>query len=175
MVLKRIVEVVPYQECWKDQFLKEAELLEEIFINEVKDIHHIGSTSIPGMSAKPVIDIMIVVNNIEQVDNHNEEMIKLGYKPLGENGIKGRRFFKKGGLNRTHHVHVFEKRNSEVERHLLFRDYMISHNEVAQAYAELKEKLALTHREDMGSYIDGKDSFIKAIDKAAIIWDKTNR
>lgn len=84
------------------------------------------------------IDILIEVNNIKNIDGYNDEMDKLGYISKGELGIEGRRFFLKGLYNRTHHLHVFEIGNSEIKKHLNFRDYMISHPKIAQQYDELK-------------------------------------
>jgi GrpB-like predicted nucleotidyltransferase (UPF0157 family) len=139
------------------------------------EIHHIGSTSIPNIKAKPVIDIMIVVNDIEKVDQVNDKMIELGYEPKGEFGIKNRRFFQKGGNNRTHHVHVFQKGDSEVEKHINFRDYMRSHPKEAKNYSMLKDRLSDKYKYNIEKYIEGKNDFIKEIDKKAKKWkENTN-
>ncbi|KOA19416.1 dephospho-CoA kinase/protein folding accessory domain-containing protein [Clostridium homopropionicum DSM 5847] len=169
----RTIEVVPYNLNWVKKYLDEAEKVKKIMADELVKIHHIGSTAIPGISAKPVIDILVEVKNIRDVDNYNEEMKEIGYIPKGEYGIEGRKFFLKGEINRTHHVHVFEMGNSEIKRHLNFRDYMISHPEEAKSYSELKKELAIKFIHDIDGYCNGKDGFIKEIDKKAEEWAKT--
>src|SRR4051812_19856375 len=109
----RQIIVTPYNQDWIKQFQLEALKLKEIFGREIVEVFHIGSTAIPGLSAKPIIDIMPVVYDITRIDSYDEDMIKAGYKPKGENGIEGRRYFQKGGDNRSHHVHIYEKGNKE--------------------------------------------------------------
>ncbi|SES67256.1 GrpB domain, predicted nucleotidyltransferase, UPF0157 family [Oceanobacillus limi] len=166
----RKVEVVPYQPAWKNEYLKEAEKLNGIFTSQVISIHHIGSTSIPNLSAKPIIDILIVVKDLSVVDDYNIEMENLGYRCRGENGIVNRRYFSKGGDDRTHHVHVFEQGNPEINRHLAFRDYMIHLPKEAVRYGQLKEELARKIPNDIDQYIAGKHDYIQVIDKKAEAW-----
>lgn len=98
----RKTEIAPWTKSWFDLYHDEAALLKSIFSNEIVDIHHIGSTSVPQVGfAKPIIDILIIVQEIFKVDDCNEEMILEGYKPRGEQGICGRRYFSKGGDQRT--------------------------------------------------------------------------
>lgn len=106
---------------------KNQKKIYSIMKDEIVQIYHIGSTAIEGIYAKPIIDILAEVEDINNVDNYNEQMKSLGYIPKGEYGIKGRRFFLKGLYHRTHHVHIFEKGDSQVERYINFRDYMIEH------------------------------------------------
>ncbi|GAE27948.1 hypothetical protein AJ85_13185 [Alkalihalobacillus alcalophilus ATCC 27647 = CGMCC 1.3604] len=129
---------------------------------------------IPNIKAKPVIDIMVEVTNISEVDKFNSEMEQLGYEVMGEYGIPKRRFFIKGGDNRTHHVHFYEEGNEEIARHLAFRDYMIAHPEEAIKYSELKQTLAEKSPTNITKYIEGKNNYIKAIDDKAETWRKTN-
>lgn len=166
----RKVIVKPYQEEWLHQFQQEAQTLHNLFGSLVVDIHHIGSTAVPGLAAKPVIDLLPVVTHIEQVDAFNARMEALGYEPRGENGLPGRRYFQKGGDNRTHHVHVFEVGNPEIERHLVFRDYLRAYPEEALRYGELKLELARTYSTDISSYIEGKHDFVQQLEKQAIAW-----
>jgi GrpB-like predicted nucleotidyltransferase (UPF0157 family) len=173
--MARQIKVVPYHPNWSELFEAEADELTAILGQEVVAIHHIGSTAIPGISAKPIIDMLVEVHDIEKIDDFNEEMIQLGYQPKGEFGIPGRRFFIKGGdATRTHHVHVFQTGNPEVERYLDFRDYMTAHPEEAQAYGRLKAQLAQKFPEDIDSYMEGKDRFIKEIDRKAQAWRKSS-
>lgn len=168
----RRVEVIAYQDEWPLQFEEEANRLKEIFTGELIDVHHIGSTSIQGLSAKPVIDIMPVAASIDRVDGLNDQMKKIGYEVMGEFGIPGRRFFRKGGDNRTHHIHVFEDGSEHIIRHLAFRDYLRTHPEEARQYGSLKEKLAREHPTDMEAYIDGKAHFVIETEKKALVWYK---
>lgn len=170
MEAKRKVEVLPYQEGWALKYFEEAEQIKAILEKELISIHHIGSTSIIGMSAKPIIDILVEVKEIAKVDDYNKMMESLDYSSKGENGIKGRRYFQKGGMDRTHHIHIYGTGNQEINRHLNFRDFLIENQEQAKAYANLKEKLAIAYPYDIESYIKGKDAFIKTVDLAAQMW-----
>ncbi|MFD2506886.1 GrpB family protein [Halalkalibacter alkalisediminis] len=93
---------------WNTLFQVEKEKLQCILRSEIEEIHHIGSTSINGMHAKPIIDILVVVKHIEKMDDYNEPLFEIGYEAQGENGLSGRRFFIKGGDERTHHVHMYQ-------------------------------------------------------------------
>ncbi|WP_077624133.1 GrpB family protein [Sediminibacillus massiliensis] len=168
----RKVEVKEYKAQWKRDFQSEKELLQELLGYQLRTVHHIGSTSIPGMHAKPVIDILIEVLDIDAMRACKEKMEAAGYKSHGENGIAGRRFYSKGGNERTHHVHIFGVGDPEIARHLAFRDYLINHPDEARKYAELKMNLARRYSADMESYISGKDAFIKDIDKKASTWKR---
>lgn len=172
----RKLVVVPYDPTWVQAYQHEAAKIGALFGDELLATHHIGSTSIPGLSAKPVIDIMPVVRDITRVEAFNPGMIALGYEPRGENGIPGRRYFVKGGdAHRTHHVHVYEPDHPEVARHLDFRDYLIAHPDEAAAYGRLKAELAERFRNDILAYIDGKDAFIKEILRKAQDWRARQR
>lgn len=169
-MLRRIT-VVPYDARWSDLFQEEADELTAMFGGEVVAIHHIGSTAIPGIHAKPIIDILVEVQDIERIDAFNQEMAERGYVPKGEFGIRGRRFFIKGTEeSRTHHVHVFQTGDAEFERHLVFRDYLRAHPEEAQAYSRLKQELARRFPNDIDSYMAGKDDLIKATERKARAW-----
>ncbi len=171
MSVQRTIVVVVYNPLWPQMFEEEAAKISAVFGSELISIHHIGSTSIPGMSAKPIIDIMPVVHHIEAVDALNSAMIELGYEPLGENEIPGRRFFRKGGeVRRSHHVHAFGTTSPEIKRHRDFRDYLIAHPIEARQYADLKIELAIKFPHDIEGYMNGKDAFIKEIDRRAAEW-----
>ncbi len=174
--MARKVKVVAHDPNWSKLFKAEADEIAAILGPEAIAIHHIGSTAIPNISAKPIIDILVEVHDIEKIDDFDGEMIKLGYQPKGEFGIPGRRFFIKGDdSTRTHHVHIFQTGDPEVERHLDFRDYMIAHPQEAQAYNRLKEELVEKFPEDIESYMEGKDGFIKEIDRRAKAWRESSR
>ncbi|MFC0189442.1 GrpB family protein [Fictibacillus aquaticus] len=168
----RKVEVLPFSKDWKKRFEEEAQQLRNVFGDLIIAIHHIGSTSIPGLAAKPVIDILPVVNDIEAVDRYNEQMVQMGYEPRGEYGISGRRYFPKGGNERTHHVHAYEDGSPEIERHLAFRDYLSTHETEREQYSTLKLELAKQFPHDIESYIKGKHELAQSIDTRASEWYK---
>ena len=169
--MTRKVEVVPYHPEWPEKFSAEAGALKVVFAKELLSIHHFGSTSVPGISAKPIIDILLIVRDIDAVDALAPRLEALGYHAVGEYGIPGRRFFYKGTDDmRSHHLHVYENGNPHILRHLVFRDYMRSHPITARDYARLKEELAHQFPEDMDGYIAGKNAFVREHEKRALDW-----
>ncbi len=168
----RNIVVKDYSENYKTKFESEAKCIKDILGDNLLKIYHIGSTSVKGLKSKPVIDIMPVVKDIEKVDLHNKEFEKLGYECMGELGIKGRRFFKKGGEeNRSHHIHIFQEDNQkDIVRHLAFRDYLRQNERAREEYSNLKEELAKKFPNDIESYMDGKDEFIKLLEEKSTIW-----
>ncbi len=168
--IMRRVEVVPYDPTWVARFEEEAGRLSRLFEGTVLAIHHIGSTSVPGLEAKPIIDIMPVVRAIEQVDELSGHMEALGYRSFGEHGIPRRRFFAKGDDVRTFHVHVFEAGDDGVTRHLAFREYLKAFPDVRAEYGDLKRTLAEQHPTDIESYIQGKQEWVSETERVATIW-----
>ncbi len=168
----RKVEVVPHNPQWRDAFEAEAKHVAAALGENVVAIHHIGSTAIPNIYAKPVVDLLVEVRDIIEVDGQSSAIESLGYEVMGEYGIPGRRYFRKDNQEgiRTHNIHAFEAGSAEVERHLAFRDYMIAHRGDAQRYSELKRKLAEEHPQSTDGYMDGKDGFIKEMDRRAAQW-----
>ena len=168
----RKVEVVPHDPTWRLTFIEDSKQIALAMGENVVTIHHIGSTAIPSIYAKPIIDFLIEVKDIAQVDEYNAGMAVLGYQAMGEFGISDRRFFLKNSASgkRTHHLHTFEAESPEIKRHLAFRDYTIAHSEVAQKYSELKRELAKKYPEDIQAYMNGKNGFIKEVEKKALEW-----
>lgn len=166
------VEVVPHDPRWRDTFEAEARRVAAALGENVVAVHHVGSTAIPGIHAKPVIDLLVEVADVGEVDGRSAAMESLGYEVMGEYGIPGRRFFRKDDAEgtRTHNIHAFAAGSAEVERHLAFRDYMIAHPEDARTYSELKRKLAEEHPHSLDGYMDGKDAFIREMDGRAARW-----
>ncbi len=169
--MPRQIEVVPYNPDWPRLFEEEAARLAAILGPEIVAIHHIGSTAIPAIKAKPIVDVLVEVRDIEKIDAFDATMSGLGYLPRGEFGIAGRRFFIKGDeINRTHHIHVYQTGHPRIVHHLDFRDYLNAHPEDAQAYSRLKEDLARRYPTDAVSYVAGKDGLIKELDQKAKAW-----
>ena len=161
-----------FKEIWRELFLLEARKIEQVFGENVIEIHHIGSTAVEGLKAKPVIDLLPVVNDLTKVDQKNPDMKELGYEAMGENGLAGRRFFRKGGDERSHHVHLYEKGHADIDRHLAFRDYLMAHPEDRVRYSEKKAELAERFPYGMEAYIEGKNPLVKEIEGKAIEWYK---
>ena len=164
------IQVVAHDPAWRDEFKAEASRITCALGDIVVRLHHIGRTAISGIFAKPIIDFLWEVDDIVELDDRSSFMEEIGYEAMGEFGIPGRRYFRKNNALgvRTHQVHAFEADSTEVERHLAFRDYMIAHPEEAQAYGDLKRKLAQEHPDDIEAYMDGKDPFIKECEAKAI-------
>jgi GrpB-like predicted nucleotidyltransferase (UPF0157 family) len=170
------IKVVTHDPGWAAAFEAEAARILAALEGEAVAVHHVGSTAIPGIGAKPIIDILLEVRDVGRLDGLNGAMEALGYEAKGEFGIAGRRYFTKNrGPVRTHNVHAFGSGDPEVERHLAFRDYMKAHPEEARAYGELKARLAREHPDDIEAYMDGKDAFVKEMDRRAGEWRRGGR
>jgi len=155
-----LVELRDHDPSWKTLFQRERESLAQALGRSAVSIEHMGSTAVPGLRAKPVIDILVAVERV-RLEEVEERLAELGYVhvPIGD---PERLFFRKG-MPRTHHLHVVRFEGEEHRRHLLFRDRLIAHPEEAAEYQRLKEDLAIRFREDRQAYSDGKDLFIRTI------------
>ena len=149
--------MLPYDPRWPEAYERAAAEVVAVLGQNLYAIHHIGSTSIPGIHAKPVIDILAVVGELDALDRRSAPMRALGYEVMGAFGIEGRRYFRRDDANgkRTHQVHAFAHKSPHVLRHLAFRDYLCVHTDIAEAYSELKQRLAATHPHDMEAYMAG--------------------
>lgn len=162
---------MPHNPAWIEQYKAEAAQLTAVFQPILIAMHHIGSTAVPGIKAKPIIDIMIVVTEITAVDALVQSMAVLGYISKGENGIPGRHYFRKGSdEHHTHHIHVYGENHPEIARHLDFRDYLRHHPDAAAAYSQLKETLAQQYVADVSQYTNSKTAFIREIESKARLW-----
>lgn len=157
----REIVVVPYDEQWPGMFKAESFRIQALLGEIAKNVHHIGSTSVPGLSAKPVIDILLEVSDINELDAYNSAMLRTGYVARGENGIPGRRYFIKGGDQRSHQVHAFTVGDLQILRHLAFRDYLRENREIAEKYAEVKHSAALLSGNNIHRYSALKANFIE--------------
>ena len=127
------IVVTEYNPEWITMFEKEAILIKNILKENCAAVYHIGSTAVAGLQAKPIIDIMPVVYDLQNVDNVSDEFVKEGYEYLGEFGIAGRRHLRKGGDERTHQIHIFDISNKkDIERHLAVRDFLRANKDVAK-------------------------------------------
>lgn len=157
----RMISVVPYDADWPARYEEEAIRLQHTIAPVVRAIHHIGSTAVPGLAAKPVIDILLEVTSLTALDDYNAAMTALGYQPRGENGIAGRRYFIKGAHNRSHHLHAFASGSEHITRHLALRDYLHRHDDIARQYARVKYAAADACGNDAARYGQLKHDFIQ--------------
>lgn len=168
------VRLSDFNENWAKLYQDEADFLRTIFTDEIVRFEHFGSTSIPGLQAKPVIDMMCIVKDINNVDLHNDKMNQLGYDVAGDWGIPGRRLFRKGGEERTHHIHFYQTDNPQIERHLIFRDYLRCHPEEVARYSQFKEELA-ERFENTSEYSPAKKTFVMEMEQLALSWHSKNQ
>ena len=163
------ITVVEYSPQWPLKYEREKEKIMAILKENCTAIYHIGSTSVPGLAAKPIIDIMAVVKSLERVDAVSADFSEIGYEYLGEFGMSGRRYLRKGGDERTHQIHIFQMEDScNIRRHLAFRDYMRTHKKEREKYEKLKRSLAKRFPYDIDGYCDGKEEFVQEIEKRAL-------
>lgn len=163
---KGTVRLEPHHPDWKRLFEAEKGRLQKAVGKHVCDIQHVGSTAIPGIPAKPIIDIGIGVDNFEEASICVEPIKALGYDYRGECGIPRRHFFVRGEP-RLFHIHMLEINGEEWDKHLLFRDYLVQHPEIAREYAKVKTGLAAEFANERENYTDGKAPFILEILKIA--------
>jgi GrpB-like predicted nucleotidyltransferase (UPF0157 family) len=166
------VIVVQYDPLWPSAFAAAAKEASPALGKNLLEIHHIGSTSIPGIHAKPVIDMLALVADIKVLDQHNSQMNSLGYEAMGEFGIPTRRYFRRDNAAgvRAHQIHAFQIGSPQIARHFAFRDFLRAHPDIALQYSDLKRRLADAHPNDIEAYMDGKDTFIKETETKALSW-----
>ena len=158
------VEIVEHDPEWPRVFKREAEAILEECRPCITEVHHIGSTSVSGLAAKPVLDMMPVAVSADDGAKAVSRMEMLGYLYSGESGIPGRFYFDRVVDGRTvAHVHMFPASHPDVRKHLVFRDHLRAHTGDAQDYEQLKRSLASKYRDDRRTYTDAKAEFINMI------------
>ena len=163
------IEIVEYRPEWRVIFEKEKGAILERCRPRVIEVHHVGSTSVPGLAAKPLLDIMPVVANPDDGESAVEPMTTLEYRYRGDNGLPGRFYFDKIVDGRTVvHTHMYPQDHFDVRKLVAFWDHLRSHHEAALAYEGLKRELASKFRDDRVSYTDAKGAFINEITAAAL-------
>jgi GrpB-like predicted nucleotidyltransferase (UPF0157 family) len=135
-------------------------------------VHHIGSTSVPGLASKPIIDLLPVVTNLAVLERQQSLLETLGYKWHGELGIAGRRYCTLSDDTgvRVAQLHFFEAGSPHVTRHIAFRDYLRNHPDAARAYEDEKRRAQKLHPDDSHAYTDEKTSWIRHTEAKALIW-----
>jgi GrpB-like predicted nucleotidyltransferase (UPF0157 family) len=158
------VIIVDYNSDWTKNFEQEKRELMKILNGKIISIEHIGSTSVNGLGAKPILDIAVGVNNLDDVDKFIEPLKKIGYEFRQHKEFPERRFFRKCKLRaRTHHLHFYEFESEHWNNQLLFRNYLRTHPDELKSYNQLKKELAENYRFDRVSYTDAKGPFIQNV------------
>ncbi len=162
--LKRgVVKLVPHQKEWAKLFEKERKSLNKILGDKIR-IEHVGSTSIPDIVAKPIIDIAIGYSNKNQKENIFRQLSSVGYEDMGEKGKINHRFFAKGSNdNRTHYIHVVEINSPGWNEYVLFRDFLLKDKKARDDYNKLKKVLAEKYKDLREKYTEAKAEFINNI------------
>jgi GrpB-like predicted nucleotidyltransferase (UPF0157 family) len=162
------VEVVDYDPDWTRAYAEERDRIGAAIGAAILAIEHVGGTAVPGLPAKPVIDLMVGVEDIERAGPAVAGLINLGYEyiPELESELPDRRYFRRG-TPETHHVHMVPVASDYWVEHLLFRDYLRSHPQAAEEYGKLKRALANRFRFDRDAYRAGKVPFIDTVVDAA--------
>lgn len=162
------IEVVAYDPAWPERFDNERALLQRT-IGPLIDggIHHVGSTAVPGLTAKPIIDVMAGVSSLDEARQFFDALAEIGYcywphRPWMH------WFCKPSPAERTHHLHLIESGHPQFAARLAFRDYLRAHPDAAHAYAALKVELATRCRDDRESYTEAKAEFVRSVVERAL-------
>ena len=165
--MKKHVVVQSYDKTWVDDFVKIRDELNNVLKDLALRIEHVGSTSVEGLSAKPIIDIDIVIRDREALPEVISVLQKIGYSHVGDQGIPGREAFKYEGKEhlRKHHLYVCALDANELKRHIAFRDYLRSNPDAVAEYSRIKEEGAKLYPWDIDKYIEHKSPFIEGVYK----------
>jgi len=170
------VELVPHSGAWAAAAVAEGDRLRAALGPALLGVHHIGSTAIPGIVAKPILDLLPVVASAECLDECRPGVEALGYEWWGELGLPGRRYCTRSDRStgrRLVQLHCYARGSPEIDRHVAFRDYLRHRPDIAQAYALEKDRCRLLHPEDSHAYSDCKGRWIARVEAEAIQWRRS--
>jgi GrpB-like predicted nucleotidyltransferase (UPF0157 family) len=163
------VVIVDYNPAWPQMYAEERALIVSAMGPWLLDIEHGGSTSVPGLAAKPIIDIIVGVRRLDDAMECVKSLAAVGYEYKPDDDlIAERRYFNKGPQERHRHLHVVELGGDFWRRHLAFRDYLRTHPDTAQQYAALKRELAHRFADDSVAYTGAKTEFIRSVEALAL-------
>jgi GrpB-like predicted nucleotidyltransferase (UPF0157 family) len=165
----RRVVIVAYDPQWPRLFELESQRVTEALGETAVGVEHIGSTAVDGLPAKPIIDMLAGLRTLDLPTGAIAGMEELGYEFLGEHGILGRLFFRKG-RPATHHVHAVLDGSDLWERHLAFRDYLRAHVHEQEQYAAFKRNLVYEVGGEWDRYVEGKEQYADALERRARSW-----
>ena len=164
------VRLVPHDRDWAHKGAQEGERLRAA-ASALIFVHHIGSTAIPGIAAKPVIDLLAVASDLDELDRQSENLEALGYSSHGEYGLSGRRYFKLDDADtgaRLFQLHAYAEGDPSITRHLAFRDHLRAHPDIAAAYDAEKRRCAALHPGNSHAYSDCKGDWIARVEAEAL-------
>ncbi|MFK3789604.1 MULTISPECIES: GrpB family protein [Pseudomonas] len=172
------VELLPHDPQWAEQARQIAQALQAVLGDNLLQVHHIGSTAIPGILAKPVLDLLPTVRSLAELDERQGALEALGYIWRGELGLPGRRYCsldEPASGRRLAQLHCYAQGSPEIERHLAFRDHLRRHPDIAQAYQREKLRCQALHPDDSHAYSDCKDAWIQPVQAQALIERQRHR
>jgi GrpB-like predicted nucleotidyltransferase (UPF0157 family) len=172
------VELHPHSSQWAKMARAEIACLREALGDVIVCVHHVGSTSVPGIVAKPIIDLLPVVSDLGNLDLSMPRVKSLGYECLGEFGLPGRRYCRRNDPvtgKRAYQLHFYAHGSHEIDRHLAFPDYLRAHPLIAADYEAEKRRAAALHPDNTLDYNDAKNAWIKRVEQDAIHWWKASR
>ena len=157
------IQIVPYDPRWPIEFARLRDCLLEAIGHLALTVEHVGSTAVPGLPAKPILDIDVVVGSAEHVPEAVARLAEIGYKHVGDLGIKGREAFEGPSGTAVHHLYVVVQGSEPWRNHIQFRDYLREHPESAEAYAKLKRSLADKFQNNREKYTSAKTEFVEEV------------
>jgi len=163
---KRVIELMEYTPMYKQFYLKECKVVEKVLRSNLIDVHHIGSTAIPKILAKPTLDVLCIVHTLDGIPVFKDEFEKLGLQWRGENGMSERYYLERiapDSVTHLSHIHIFEKGDERIEEHLLFRDRLNLDEALAKKYEAKKIELKDKYKDDPEKYSQEKGEFIKVL------------
>lgn len=159
----RKISVVDYDHTWPKTFEQLRSNIWPTISDIATTIEHVGSTSVVGLSAKPIIDMTIVIPSTSQMPMLMDRLSTINYIHKGDQGVPGREAFQRPENTPAHNLYACQKDNLGLRNHLAIRDYMKEHPEAVQAYGDLKKQLAAQFPSDIDAYVDGKTDFLISI------------
>lgn len=167
------VELHPHSVHWAEMARAEIARLHEALGGVLVTVHHIGSTSIPGIMAKPIVDLIPVVSDLDSLDRNMPLVEAIGYRCFGELGLPGRRYCRRNDPvtgKRAYQLHCYAEGSPEIDRHLAFADYLRSHPAIAKEYEAEKIRAAALHPDNTLDYNAAKNDWIKRTEREALRW-----
>ena len=162
--MERNVVIAPYRSDWSAQYEKASEEVKEVFGSAILGMEHIGSTSVYGLSAKPIIDFMVGVQDLSVVNPFIEPLRDIRFEHVFHPELPNRRFFRRGERGAgTHHLHIYTFGSDEWNQNLLFRNYLRANSGALKRYEQLKKQLANQYPQDRAAYTKAKHPFITEI------------
>lgn len=176
MIKNKSYKIISYDPNWPVSFSNESKKIHDIIGNNILETHHIGSTSVPGMSGKATIDILFVVENITKIDSYISDLNKIGYNSLGSRNAKNSHLFEKEvDGQRIFIIHFYQNNHPEIFQIIAIRDYLRTHQDKVKQYSKYKLSLFQKFPNDYNQYRKLKDEYMVNLKNEAIAWAKKHR